>query len=139
MAFIPYQGKTQVEPFTIPASTAVAVGDALVFSSGNVIPAAAGATVTAGVAVQAITAADSDYASAKFLGVVMLTPDLVFLADVGTGSASLANVGIAYNLTAAGTVNLTDTTPGVVTVVGVISATKILVKFNSAYEFVASA
>lgn len=133
--FIPYQGKTQAEPFAKKASTAIAVGDALVFDSGYITPAAAGATVTAGVALKAVTSADDDYTATTAVPVVMLTPDLVFLADVGTGSATQADVGVAYNLTDAGSVNLSDTTPGTVTVVGVISATKVLVKFNSAYEF----
>ena len=137
MAFIPYQGKTQVEPFTYAASTAIALGDALKFSSGYLVQATAGQTVpTAGVSLQTIASTDADYASPKLSGVVMLTPDLVFLADVGTGSATIANVGVGYDLAAAGTVDLTASTHKVVTVVGVVSATKVLVKFNSAYEFV---
>lgn len=137
MAFIPYQGETQVEPFTITASTTISVGDALKFSSGKLIRATAAQTVpTAGVSLSAYASTDSDYASDKFVGVVMLTPDLVFLADVGTGTATIANVGVGYDLAAAGTVDLTATTHKVVTVVGVISTSKVLVKFNSAYEFV---
>lgn len=135
MAFIPYQGKTQCEPFNKAASTAFAVGDALVFSSGYVTPAGSSATRTAGVALKKVTSADDDYAATTLIPVVMLTPDLVFLADVGTGTASIANVGVAYGLAAAGTVDLTDTTDDAVTVVGVIDATHVLVKFNSAYEF----
>lgn len=137
MAFIPFQGETQCEPFTAAASTAIALGDALKFSSGYVIPATAGQTVpTAGVSLQVIASTDADYASAKLISVVMLKPDTVFLADVGTGTATIANVGVGYDLAAAGTVDLTATTHKVVTVVGVVSASKVLVKFNSAYDYV---
>lgn len=137
MAFIAFSGKVQSEAMSVAASTAVANGDALKFSSGYVIPATAGQTVpTAGVSNFVITSADADYASVKFLPVIMLTPDLIFLADVGTGTATIANVGVGYDLAAAGTVDLTATTHKVVTVVGVVSSSKVLVKFNSAYEFV---
>lgn len=137
MTFLLFSGKSQCESFQIAASTAVAMGDALKFSSGYVIPATAGQTVpTAGVSLGVVTSSDSDYASAKLVPVQMLTPDSIFLADVGTGTATIANVGVGYDLAAAGTVDLSASTHKVVTVVGVISASKVLVKFNSGYEFV---
>lgn len=137
MAFIRAQGKQQCEAFTLNASQVMAMGDALKFSSGYVVPATAGQTVpTAGVSLQAVTASDSDYASVKIVSVDMITPDAVYLADVGTGTATIANVGVGYDLAAAGTVDLTATTHKVVTVVGVKSATQVYVKFNSAYMYV---
>ncbi len=138
MAFIPYSGKIQCEFQQLAASTVAATGDALTFSSGYVVPVAVdNTTPTAGVYIgPAVTAGDSDYASAKNVSVIMLTPDLIFLADVGVGTATIANVGVAYDFAAHGTVDLNATDHKNVTVVGVISATQVLVKFNSAYEFV---
>ena len=138
MAFIPFQGKIQSEQFQLAASTVASNGDALTFSSGYVVPVGAdNTTPTVGVYIgNAVVAGDSDYASAKAVSVVMATPDLVFLADVGTGSATIANVGVAYDFTDHGSVDLGATDHKNVTVVGVISASKVLVKFNSAYEFV---
>ena len=126
-----------MEPQTIAASTVVSNGDALKNSSGYAIPATAGQTVpTIGVySGNTIATTDSDYASTKYVPVFMTTPDVIFLADVGAGTATIANVNGQYDLTAAGAVDLTATTHKVVTCVGVVSASKILVKFNSAQEY----
>lgn len=135
MAFIPKKGTTQAEPFKKAASTAITAGDALVFSSGYVTPATSAASIVAGVSTVTVTSASDDYASNTVIPVYMLTDDLVFEAPVGAGTASQTNVGNRYDLYNAGSVDLTATSHGAVTVVGVIDASTVLVKFNSAYEF----
>ena len=63
----------------------------------------------------------------------------IFEADV-SGTATQANVGEQYDLATntdgtAQEINLSGTTYKVVTVVGFISADKVLVKFNGNYAF----
>ena len=140
MAFIHVRGPGKTEPFGKIASTLIAAGSVLAFySTGYVSQALAQSTRLVGVALGKVAAADGDYASNTEIPVIIPSEDDVFEADV-SGTATQANVGQQYDLTttAAGTaqaVNLSGKTNQVVTVVGFISSSKVLVKFNGNYAF----
>src|SRR5258708_38640683 len=137
--FLLHNGKVQMEWFPREASTVINNGDALKWDgSGDLVPAAADDTVPiAVVSLKKVATTDADYATdgVQIPG-YMLMPDSVFVGDVGAGTATAANIGIAYDLFDAGSVDLTATDHKVVTVVGIIDASHVLVKFSSAYEFV---
>ena len=139
MAFIHKSGPALCEPFAKLASTAIAVGSVISFTSGYVSQAVKESVRLAGVAVRKIASTDDDFASATTISVIVPSSEDIFEADV-TGTATQANVGKQYDIstTNAGTsqtVVLANTTYKVVTVVGFISASKVYVKFNGNYVF----
>lgn len=138
MSFILKSGRTRIEYFPKKASTAISANALLSFyrELGQVAPVTSGSKILAGVSLRAVVSTDDDYASTTRIPVVVPSSDAVFEAD--TSSATAANVGNRYDLTDSLTVNLSGTTNKVVTVVGVISATKVLVKLNGAYEYINS-
>ena len=108
-------------------------------STGRVSQALVETVRVAGVALKKIASADDDYASNTVIPVIVPSEDDVFEATV-SGTATIANVGKQYDLTAtnggtAQAVNLSGTTYKVVTVVGFISASLVWVKFNGNYAF----
>lgn len=137
MAFRIKSGSFKVEWFPKAASVAISVGDMLVFSSGNVTPAAAGNSTSnfAGIALKPAASADSDYASNTFVPVAVPTPENLIEADIGTGTAAASNVGLSYDLAAAGTLDLTATTHKNFVVKAFISTTKVLGKFIPLPEY----
>ena len=87
-----------------------------------------------------VASGDDDFAANTSIPVIVPGVDDIFEATV-SGTAAQTNVGKQYDLTDstnAGTaqdVDLAATTYKVVTVVGFISASKVLVKFNGNYAF----
>lgn len=139
MAFIHVQGPGQTEGFPKLASTAIAVGSVLAFRDGYVSQALVQSIRLVGVSAKKVASADDDFANNTAISVILPQDDDVFEADV-TGTATQANVGKQYDLTntAQGTAQNIDvgaTTYKVVTVVGFISASKVLVKFNGNYVY----
>ena len=140
MAFIHVSGPAKTEGFKKTASVAIAAGSALAFAVGYVRQASEVSVRIAGISVRKITSTSDDYADNSVIPVIVPSEDDVFEADVVTGTATQANVGIQYDLgtntdgTAQG-ITLSGTTYRVVTVVGFINSTTVLVKFNSNYAF----
>jgi len=140
MSFIHVQGPAATEGHGKVASTLIAVGSVLGFrANGFVSQAWVESTRIAGVATKKIAAADDDYANNTVVPVIIPGEEDVFEATV-SGTATQANVGKQYDLTltVAGTaqaVNLSGTTYKVVTVVGFINSSTILVKFNGNYVY----
>lgn len=140
MAFIHVSGPAKNEPFAKLASTAIAIGSVLSFRpTGYVSQAIAESVRLAGVSVKKIASTDDDFASNTIIPVIVPGEEDIFEATV-SGTATQANVGKQYDLTAvaAGTaqaVNLSGTTYKVVTVVGFISSSAVLVKFNGNYVY----
>jgi hypothetical protein len=71
-----------------------------------------------------------DYASTTPVVVEQIDPTAVYLADVGTGTATAAMIGAQYDLKDKDEVDVTGTTYKQVKIVGFISASKVLVTFN---------
>ena len=144
MAFYHVSGPALTESFQKVTSTAIAVGSALGFhaigaNAGRVAQARDISLRIAGIAIKKIASTDSDYADATNIPLIVPSEDDVFSASV-SGTATQANVGKQYDLTQtdAGTaqaVNLSGTSRKVVTVVGFVSSSEVLVKFNGNYAF----
>ena len=140
MAFIHVSGPARAEAFKKTASVAIAANTPLAFdgSAGFVRQAAVASTRLAGVSLRKVASTDDDYADNSIISVIIPSEDDIFEAD--TSSATQANVGEQYDLSTltdgtAQDVNLSGTTYKVVTVVGLISASKVLVKFNGNYAY----
>ena len=108
-------------------------------SAGYVRQTAVASVRIAGISLRKVASGDSDYADNSLIPVLIPSEEDVFEADV-SGTATQANVGDQFDLTALtdGTdqdVDLAATTYKVVTVVGFISASKVLVKFNGNYAY----
>ncbi len=136
MAFLLISGKPTVQAMPKTASTAIACNAVLeADGSGAVNPADAADVSLFGVSQQAITSSDSDYASTTPIGMIKLTDDLVFEADVETGTATAALVGTRCDLATSTGIDVTATSHNQVTIVGFISASKVLVQFNGSALF----
>lgn len=141
MAFIHKKGPANAEPFNKTASVAIAAGSALSFDPAGYVRQAVAASVRiAGIAIRKVASTDDDYASNSVVSVIVPGEDDIFEADVTTGTATQASVGRQYDLdtntdgTAQG-ITVSGQTYKQVTVVGFLSASKVLVKINGAYEF----
>ena len=139
MAFIHVRGPAKTEGFAKLVSTAIAAGSVLSFTTGYVSQAAVASLRVAGISLKKIASTDGDFASATLIPVIIPGEEDVFETTV-VGTATQANVGGQYDLSSAngGTsqeVRLAGTTNKVVTVVGFISASRVLVKFNANYVY----
>ena len=141
MSFIHVKGPARAEAFLKTASTAIAIGSVVAWdgASGYVAQAVTGSLRLVGVSLRKVASTDDDFASNTLLNVVLPGEDDVFEATVSV-TATQANVGRQYDLTvvAAGTaqaVDLSATTSKVVTVVGFINSSTVLVKLNGYYDY----
>lgn len=132
---MPISGPVKSEYFRKTASTAINVGDVLESASGAVNPADSSDLNLYGVSAQKIASTDTDYADNTRIMCWIMNPDIEWLADVGTGTATTANEGIKYDLTDADSIDLNATTHGVFTVTRFVSATQVIGRFNASYQF----
>jgi len=143
MAFFHVEGPALNQAFKKSASIAIANGSVLGFdgTNGYVEQAETASTRIAGVSLRKVASTDDDYASNTTIPVVVPGPEDIFEADVQSGqTAAQSYVGGQYDLSTnsdgtAQTIDLTGVVYKVVTVVGFISASKVLVKFNGNYVF----
>ena len=140
MAFIHKSGPARAQAFIKTASTAIAVGSVLGFTNSGFVEQQSDSTIMAGVSLRKVSSTSGDYALNSTISVVVPGPADIFEADVTVGTATQAVVGQKHDITseAGGTaqsVNLNANTYGIVTVVGFISASKVLVKFNGYYVY----
>lgn len=132
MAFYLFRGQPEIVYRPKTASTALANGDVVASSSGQLIKATTSTTNNIGVVLRDVVSTDSDYASTTMLPVMTPNDDCVFIADVtGGNTPTAALVDTQCDLGAAGTVATGTNTHHQLTIVGYISATKVLVKINS--------
>lgn len=140
MAFLPYSGKVEFESFPKTASTAIAMGAVLEQDgSGAVNPADSADTSLFGVSMQTIASTDADYASTTPIVVAVMNPGTTWLADVTTGTATAAMVGLRRDLDSSVGVNVNGTSHNQVTIVKYIDASHVVVRFNASYQFVNAA
>lgn len=138
MAFVHYKGRTKNVWLPVTASTAIAAGALVTFSSGKLVAATSSTAAAdiAGVLVKAIVSTDADYATdARLVEVIVpLDRHTVWLADVTSGLVA-ADVGAEVDLTDASTVNRGASSIKAVRVQRVLSTTKghFLVKINGSY------
>ena len=137
MPFILSKGPSVLEYFPKKASTTLTVNWLAQFESaaGDVTICTAAPTRVAGVMAQTIASTDSDFSGQKKVAVVLPQANNEFLADV-TGTLLTTHVGTQFAPSATGGyVDISNTTTPVIVVVGYISASQALVKFNGAYTF----
>lgn len=128
-------GKPNVEWFTKTASTTMKNGGVVSLSSGQLILATGTSTQHAGVILRDCLSTDSDYASAIKVPVDVPGTNDIFEADVKSGvTAVVTGIGSQCDLFVSSGDTLVDTGTNShhqVTIVGFISASKVLVKINS--------
>lgn len=136
MAFIQVSGPTKMEPVPVGASTTFVAGQACILTSGVLADATTSTTKHVGVLPSAVASTDADYASAKTLQVISALPETVFEGDIGSGTYSATLIGTQCDLASATTVAVQTNSHHQLTIVGAgSSSTKVLVKFNSYYDF----
>lgn len=112
------------------ASTAMNTSGVVIATSGQVDVAINSSVLLLGISTQKISSSDSDYASTTSVVVEQIDPTAVYMADVGAGSAAASNIGAQFDLFDYLTVDMGNTTYKQVKIVGVISASQVLVTFN---------
>lgn len=96
-------GQHNIKYFKKLASTAFTNGAlTCVDSNGYLIPATASTTEHVGVILRAVTATDSDFASATFVPVDMCGSTDMFIADVSAGTVAQTAVGEFHDLNSTG-------------------------------------
>ncbi len=141
MSFIHKSGPAHTEAFQKAASVAIAANSVLGFyaSTGYVRQAEASSVRIAGICIRKVSSTDTDYALNSTMGVLVPGPEDIFEATV-TGTAARTNVGNQFDIGTnsdgtAQTCDVGNNTYKVLTVVGFISTSKVLVKFNGNYVF----
>jgi len=131
MIFERESGRPAILPYIKTASTPFAAGDPVVMASGKLVVAGASATpkTLVGIITRDVVSTDDDYTVASKVGVEVPALNDVFVAEVGTGTATVAMEGGRYDLDADGKVNVSAQVTQVVEIVTFISATQVVVKF----------
>ena len=131
MAITQFRGTVDTSPFPKTASTALTANTLVTFTSGQLVAATSSTLTFAGIIPRAVATTDDDYASATVVPVISLRPrDASFL--IATTGAAATNVGGSYDLSDAGTLNLSGTSYKQFTVRNVISSTLVEVVPNDA-------
>lgn len=131
MSFVHHKGDTKTVYRPRPASTDFSVGEAVTFNgSGQVEPSGSADTEIDGICFQEVSSEDDDYATAdvKIAVKVPVEDHVEWLAD--TSSAVAGDIGNDVDLTDSETVNRGASATGVVRVVGLRSADKVIVQIN---------
>lgn len=126
MAFIPRKGKFRREHMPVTESTALSANSLVAFTSGKLVAATAGTANTniVGILEKAITATDSDYASARLVSVLVPTERFCVVEGDVTSGLVAADIGLEVDLTDASTIDRAASTVDAAKVVKVISTTK---------------
>lgn len=138
MAFRVYKGKSKVVYLPVTTSLALTKDTLVEFTSGRIAAADADETADniAGALVKTIATTDSDYATARRVGVrVPCEKHVVWEADATGFTAGGTDEGVEYGISNSETVDQTETTAKAFKVTEVISATKVrgYLKVNGAY------
>lgn len=136
MAFRVYRGKTKTVPLPVTTSTALTKDTLVEMTSGLVAAADDNDTSLTGVLVKTIASTDSDYANARLIGVrVPVERHVIWECDSLSGTFSASDIGGEYGISAAGTLDQTDTTNKVFLVTEFVSTSKIrgYLKINGSY------
>ena len=133
-----YKGGAHIEWYPKTASTAYAFNDAVTILStvagvGTLAKVVDGSTYIYGLIQQTIASTDSDYAVASLVPVLVGDVDSEFVFDVSTGSAATTDIGEMCDLDDENSLDVTDHTTGQVRITKVLSATKVVGKFNKGF------
>lgn len=129
--FIRASGQPKPEYYPKAASTAFANGAAVKANGSGAFAPATSNTSVAAIILRDVLSTDSDYASVvKVLCDNISDSEDVFEATVETGTLTTAMVGTYANLASSTGIDVNTVANKDVFIVGYISATKALVKFN---------
>lgn len=131
MSFKRIEGSPNVQTYRRKASVAIGSGDPATADSNGLVLVAGDVTAAnlKGVFMDEVTSDSPDYAENTRIRVDIPNQSDVFLADVGTGTATAAMEGHRYDLDSDGNVDVTSTSNNVVEIVKFISASKVTVRF----------
>lgn len=136
MAFRVHRGKVKKVYLPITTSTAFAKNTLVEMTSGLVGVADADDTALAGLIDKAVLSTDSDYATARRVGIVVpMERHVVWECNALSGTFSASDVGGEYGLTDAAGVDQTETTAKVFLVTEFVSTSLIrgYLKINGSY------
>lgn len=134
---IRYTGEANIEFYPKTASTQMKINSPVSLSSGQLIEATSSSLQHVGVLMKDIATTDADYASATLVPVDVPDSDDSFIADVKVGvTALITQIGAQCDFFVDGTSKEVFVDTGTnshhqVTIVGFISASKVIVKINS--------
>jgi hypothetical protein len=126
MAFKVVKGKTKTIHMPVTASTAIAEGALVTFSSGKLIAATSSTAAAAieGILVKAIAATDSDYAVDGRLVAVRVPVENNVEVEFDTTSLVATDIGTLADLSDSVTVNRGGSTYDIIRIRKVLSSTK---------------
>lgn len=131
----PVKGKWIFKHIQKNASTTFTFGDLVMVTAGELDTATAQSTKHLGIIMTDVTSGDADFASGTKVAVAVPTePSCEFEATV-TGTLTTAMIGVQYDLSTAGLVNVAGTTYKVVTCKGFIATNKGRFQLNSNEDF----
>jgi len=138
MAFRVYRGKVKVVPMPVTVSTALTKDTLVEFTSGRIAAADAdeAADNIIGTLVKTIASTDSDYATARKVGIRVPTErHVIWEADATGFTVGGTDEGVEYGISDSGTVDFTETTAKAFKVIEVVTATKVrgYLKVDGAY------
>ena len=125
-------GEVLINNYIAPASTAFDFNDVVTRDANGKLAKATATTPRAellGLIQATITSADDDYAKDKAVGVVEFHKEAEFEADVDTGTATQALVGLQFDLADEDGIDVTSNAQNAVQITGFISASKVKAKF----------
>lgn len=131
-------GKVKAVDLDITPSQAFAKDSLVDWASGLIAPAADNDTALAGVIDHAIASGDDNYADTRKERIIVpVEKNVIWEIDVESGDTAVAatHQGNEYGISAAGTLDLDDTTNKVFYVTEVVSASKVrgYLKINGSY------
>lgn len=130
------KGKSKIMYLPVHTSTAFTKDTLVEITSAKVDPADDNDTALAGVIIKDIASTDSDYATARKVGVRVPTERHV-VWEIATGGSFAAGTdeGLEFGISDSGTLDHSDTTNKVFLVTEVLSATKVrgYLKINGSY------
>ena len=131
----PVKGKWIFKHIQKDASVTFTNGDLVAITAGELTTATAQSTKHLGIVMTSVTSGDSDFASATKIAVAITTEPSCEFESTVTGTLTTAMIGVQYDLSTAGLVNVAGTTYKVVTCKGFVSTAKGKFSLNSNMDF----
>ncbi len=135
MAIKIYKGKVKTEWLPVTVSTAFTKNTLVKMTSGYVAVADDNDTALAGIIQKTIASTDSDYATARKVGVTVPRERHVIYDFTGQSGFAASNIGGEFGISDAGTLDVSDTTNKVFLMTEYIDPTHVrgYLKINGSY------
>ena len=135
MPILVYKGKVKTEWLPVTVSTAFTKNTLVEMTSGYVGVADDNDTALAGIIKKTIASTDADYASARRVPVIVPVERHVVYDVTGQTGFAASNIGGEFGISAAGTLDVSDTTNKVFLMTEYVDATHVrgYFKINGSY------